>query len=65
MDNKNRATCFATVLQNESVIRDVARFNTKENKPCNLICCKTGWKVGGKYKTCNITIQLSLFTDKT
>ena len=66
MNNKKRATCFVTVLQYESVISDVARFTTHENKPnCNLICCKTGSKVGAKYKTCNITIQLSLFTDKT
>ena len=37
MDKKS-ATCFATVLQNESVISDVARFTTHENKPnCNLI----------------------------
>ena len=63
MDNKKRATCFAPVLQKESLISDVARFTTLENKPCNLICCKTGSKVGGK--TRNIPIQFSLFKDKT
>ena len=48
---------FATWLQNE-LNSDVARFTTHENKPCNLICCKTGSNIGGK--TRNITIQLGL-----
>ena len=41
MDNKKRATSFATVLQKESVMNsDDARLTTHENKPnCNLICC--------------------------
>ena len=30
-----------------------------------FVALKTGSKVGGKYKTRNITIHLSLFTDKT
>ena len=30
-----------------------------------FVAMKTGSKVGGKYKTRNITIQLSLFTEKT
>ena len=38
--NKKRAICFATWLQNE-FNGDVARFTTHENKPCNLISCKT------------------------
>ena len=48
---------FATWLQNE-LNSDVARFTTHENKPCNLISCKTGSNIGGK--TRNITIQLGL-----
>ena len=63
MNNKKRATCFAIVLQNESVISHVAHFTTNENKSCDLTCCKTGSKMGGKYKTRNITIQLSMLTD--
>ena len=48
MDNKKRATCFATVLQKESVISDVARFTTHENKPnYNLICCTEDRFEGG------------------
>ena len=35
-----------------------ACFTTHENKPCNLICCKTGSNVGGR--TRNIAIQLVL-----
>ena len=35
-----------------------ACFTTHENKPCNLIYCKTGSNVGGR--TCNIAIQLVL-----
>ena len=42
-----RATCFATLLQNE-LNNDVARFTTDEKKPSNLICCKTGSNVSGK-----------------
>ena len=53
--NKNRATCFATLLQNE-LKSDVARFTTHEKNPCDLICCKTGSNEGGK--TRNIAIQL-------
>ena len=55
--NKKLAICFATWLQNE-LNGDVARFTTHENKPGNLISCKTGSNIGGK--TRNITIQLSL-----
>ena len=55
--NKKRAICFATWLQNE-LNGDVARFTTHENKPCNLISCKTGSNMGGK--THNIAIQLGL-----
>ena len=36
-DNKKRAVCFATWLQNEL---NVARFTTHENQPFNLISCK-------------------------
>ena len=46
-----RATCFATLLQNE-LNNDVARFTTDEKKPSNLICCKTGSNVSGK--TCDM-----------
>ena len=56
-DNKKRAICFGTWLQNE-LNGDVARFTTHENKPCNHISCKTGSNMGGK--TRNITIQLGL-----
>ena len=42
--NKKRATCFATLLQNE-LNSDVARFTTREIKLCNLSCCKTGSNV--------------------
>ena len=55
--NKKRAICFATWLQNE-LNSDVARFTTHENKPYNLISCKTGSNMGGK--TRNIAIQLGL-----
>ena len=55
--NKKRAICFATWLQNE-LNSDVARFTTYENKPYNLISCKTGSNMGGK--TRNIAIQLGL-----
>ena len=41
-----RATCSVTLLQKE-LNRDVVRFTTHENKPCNLVCCKTGSNVGG------------------
>ena len=37
---------------------DVARFTTYENKPYNLISCKTGSNMGGK--TRNIATQLGL-----
>ena len=39
--NKKRATCFATLLENE-LNNDVARFTSHKNKSCNLICCETG-----------------------
>ena len=55
--NKKLAICFATWLQNE-LNGHVARFTTHENKPGNLISCKTGSNIGGK--TRNITIQLGL-----
>ena len=55
--NEKRAICFATWLQNE-LNSDVARFTTHENKPCNLISCKTGSNMGDK--TRNIAIQLGL-----
>ena len=55
--NKKRAICFATWLQNE-LNSDVARFTTYENKPYNLISCKTGSNMGGK--TRNIATQLGL-----
>ena len=54
--NKKRKI-FATWLQKE-LNSDVARFTTHENKPYNLISCKTGSNIGGK--TRNITIQLCL-----
>ena len=54
--NKKRKI-FATWLQNE-LDSDVARFTTHENKPYNIISCKTGSNIGGK--TRNITIQLGL-----
>ena len=54
--NKKRKI-FATWLQKE-LNSDVARFTTHENKPYNLISCKTGSNIGGK--TRNITIQLGL-----
>ena len=53
--NKKRAICFATWLQNE-LNSGVARFTTHENKPFNVISCKTGSDMGGKPR--NITIQL-------
>ena len=37
---------------------NVASFTTHENKPYNLICCKTGSNVSDK--TCNIGIRLVL-----
>ena len=55
--NKKRAICFATWLQNE-LNSDVARFTNYENKPYNLISCKTGSNMGGK--TRNIATQLGL-----
>ena len=55
--NKKRAICFTTWLQNE-LNSDVARFTTYENKPYNLISCKTGSNMGGK--TRNIATQLGL-----
>ena len=45
--NKKRATCFATLLESELNCY-VTRFTTHKNKPCNLICCRTGWNVVGK-----------------
>ena len=54
--NKKRKI-FATWLQKE-LNSDVARFTTHENKPYNLISCKTGSNMGGK--TRNIAIQLGL-----
>ena len=42
--NKKRATCFATLLQNE-LNSDVARFTIREIKLCNLSCCKKGSNV--------------------
>ena len=42
--NKKRATCFATLPQNE-LNSDVTRFTTCEIKLCNLSCCKTGSNV--------------------
>ena len=56
--NKKRAICFATWLQNE-LNSDVARFTTHENKPCNLISCKTGSNIG-HMPGHNVAIQLSL-----
>ena len=41
--NKTRATCFATLLQNE-LNSDVARFTTHKNKRCNLIVGEQGWR---------------------
>ena len=55
--NKKRAICFTTWLQNE-LNSDVARFTTYENKPYNLISCKTGSNMG--VKTRNIATQLGL-----
>ena len=57
MGNKKRATCFATLLQNE-LNSDFAPFTTHEKNPYHLICCKTGLNAGGK--TRNIAIQLVL-----
>ena len=45
--NKKRATCFATLLGSELNCY-VTCFTTHKNKPCNLICCRTGWNVVGK-----------------
>ena len=56
-DNKKRAICLATWLQNE-LNSDVTRFTTYENKPCNPISSKTGSNMGGK--TRNIATQLGL-----
>ena len=39
--NKKRATCFATLLQNE-LKSDVVRFTTHIKPVNNLICCKRG-----------------------
>ena len=55
--NKKRAICFTAWLQNE-LNSDVARFTTYENKPYNLISCKTGSNMG--VKTRNIATQLGL-----
>ena len=41
MSNKKRATCFATLLESELNCY-VTCFTTHKNKPCNLICCRTG-----------------------
>ena len=57
MGNKKRATCFATLLQNE-LNSDFALLTTHEKNPYYLICCKTGSNAGGK--TRSIVIQLVL-----
>ena len=55
---QKRATCFATLLQNERE-SDVAGFTTLEKKnPFNLTCSKSGSNVGSK--TRNIAIQFVL-----
>ena len=52
--NKKRATCFATLLQNE-LNSDVARFTTHIKPVLQQIRLLTGLNVGGK--TRNIAIQ--------
>ena len=58
--NKKRKI-FATWLQKE-LNSDVARFTTHENKPYNLISCKTGSNMGGK--TRNIAISAAMLQNK-
>ena len=55
MGNKKRATCLATLLQNE-LNSDVAHFTTQIKPDLQQIRLLTGLKVGGK--TRNIAIQL-------
>ena len=55
--NKKRATCFATVLQNE-LNSDVARFTTHIKPVLQQIRLLTGLNMGGK--TRNIAIKLIL-----
>ena len=58
MGNKKRATCLATLQQNELYTGDVARFPTNIKLVLPQIRLLTGLKVG--CKTRNITIQLVL-----
>ena len=57
MGNKKRATCLATLQQNE-LYSDVARFTTNIKLVLQQIRLLTGLNVG--CKTRNITIQLVL-----
>ena len=57
MGNKKRATCLATLLQNE-LNSNVARFTTHSKPVLQQIRLLTGLNVSGK--TCNIAIQLVL-----
>ena len=57
MGNKKRATCLATLQQNE-LYSDVARFTTNIKLVLQQIRLLTGLNVGSK--TRNITIQLVL-----
>jgi len=57
MGNKRRATCRATLLQNE-LNSDVARFTTHTKPVSQQIRLLTGLNVGGK--THNIAIQIVL-----
>ena len=56
-DNKKRATCVATLLQNE-LNSDVARFTNHIKPVLQQIRLLTGLNTGGK--TCNIAVQLVL-----
>ena len=57
MGNEKRATCFATLLQNE-LNNDVAPFTTHIKNVLQQIRLLTGLNMGGK--TRNIALQLVL-----
>ena len=48
---RTKKTCnlFFNIAGNQSELNCyVTCFTTHKNKPCNLICCRTGWNVVGK-----------------
>ena len=57
-----RATKSSQFVLQHELITDVACFTTHENKPYNLISCKTGSNMGGK--TRNIAISAAMLQNK-